>query len=61
MAKLPTDPSSFTYYYVSTGKTYKLYAHVENSQDKNILSSITYTTQCGGTCNYGISSQNTTP
>jgi hypothetical protein len=65
--KLPADPSeSFNYYYTATQAQglytkYRLYAHLENTQDKNILETITYDTQCGETCNYGISSGNTTP
>lgn len=61
MTKLPTDPSANTYFYKSSGnnKMYQLYARLENTQDKSI---ITTTVNCGtGNCNYGVSSGNTTP
>jgi len=70
MSKLPADPmSQYNYYYNAIQvsglyTSYTLYAHLENSQDKNLLKSILYSTQCGGgvtECNYGISSANTTP
>jgi len=67
--RLPDDPSSeFHYYYRATPSSglytkYQLYAHLENTQDKSILSSATGL-DCGtgvDSCNYGISSGNTTP
>lgn len=61
MIKLPTDPSSYKYFYVSTGTAFQLYAHLENTQDKNLIST---TLDCGtgaNSCNYGTSSSNTTP
>lgn len=66
MIKLPADPSSYKYFYVSTGTTYKLYAHLENTQDKNLIST---GLNCGtgavvstsDSCNYGVSSSNTVP
>jgi type II secretion system protein G len=64
MTKIPTDPSSYNYYYRASRVSgiytkYQIYAHLENSQDKSI---ITTTLSCGtATCNYGISSGNTTP
>lgn len=61
MVKLPTDPAAYSYYYVSNGKNYQLYAHLENERDSGVLSTITYTTQCGDECNYGIASTNSTP
>lgn len=62
MIRLPADPSSYTYYYVSNnGKSYQLYAHLENAKDQSILSNITHTTQCGGTCNFGVASLNSLP
>jgi len=63
MIKLPEDPSSYVYYYQVSGanKMYQLYTHLENPKDKSILTSITKTTECGGTCNYGVSSPNIKP
>jgi type II secretion system protein G len=72
MVKLPADPMSpqYNYYYNSTpvsglNTSYVLYAHLEDSQDKNILKPpLSYPTQCGAsnaTCNYGISSANISP
>lgn len=62
MIKLPADPSGYSYYYVSTnGKSYQLYAHLENTKDAGLLGTITYTTECGGECNYGVSSTNSMP
>ncbi|MCX6793888.1 MAG: prepilin-type N-terminal cleavage/methylation domain-containing protein [Candidatus Gottesmanbacteria bacterium] len=63
MAQLPTDPvSSLKYYYVSaTGTQYQIYAHLENSQDPGIITPLASPTDCGGTCNWGLSSANTSP
>lgn len=61
MVKLPADPAAYSYYYVSNGKNYQLYAHLENTKDSGLLTNITYTTQCDGECNYGIASTNSTP
>ncbi len=61
MTELPTDPSSYRYYYIGTssGTTYKLYAYLENSKDQSIIET---DYSCGSVnCNYGISSANTTP
>lgn len=65
MARLPTDPSSNSYYYrpiadpTGLNTKYQLYARIENTQDKNI---ITTDVSCGtALCNYGVSSGNTTP
>lgn len=70
MITLPADPSSNSYYYVATKAPasqlytkYQLYAHLENTQDKNILPSATGL-DCGtgaDSCNFGISSGNTKP
>lgn len=57
-AKLPIDPSTYNYSYSTTGNSFTLYAHLENTQDPNI---ITPTGDCGGTepsCNYKITSSN---
>jgi type II secretion system protein G len=64
MKVVPNDPSGgFEYLYKvdSTKQKYQLYAHLENSQDINLitLSGI----YCGGStlCNFSITSTNTTP
>ncbi len=70
MVLIPKDPSIYKYYYVSPdGKTFKLYAKLENLQDAGdgvIQDPPGYPgTNCGTgsavTCTYGISSSNTTP
>lgn len=59
-ARLPADSSGFTYWYSSLdGTEYRLYAHLENSNDNAIIGGLTQT--CGGTsvaCNYQVSSSN---
>lgn len=64
MVKLPTDPHSYSYYYRRTAtSSYQLYASLENTQDKSILSTLP-NLNCGNganSCNYGVSSANTTP
>jgi type II secretory pathway pseudopilin PulG len=69
MTKLPADPGStkYRYYYVapSTGRSYKLYVHLENSLDPDGQTNYLSGGQCGGGatsvfCNCGVSSQNTT-
>jgi len=64
MTKLPADPHSYSYYYRRTAtSSYQLYAHLENTQDKSILSTPP-NLNCGtgaNSCNYGVSSGNTTP
>lgn len=67
MIKLPTDPlTKGKYFYKATPSLgrytkYQLYARLENTQDKSILPTDTGL-DCGtGTCNYGVSSGNTTP
>lgn len=58
---LPIDPgSNYSYLYNSTdGKSYTLYAHLENTHDPS-LTTFTPTVYCGGTnlCNYKLSSSN---
>jgi general secretion pathway protein G len=65
MIKLPEDPASNTYFYIasavgtSPNKKYQLYARLENENDPSL---ITTAIDCGSlTCNYGVSSGNTTP
>jgi type II secretory pathway pseudopilin PulG len=65
MTSLPTDPASTqNYYYVNrTGAQFQLYAHLENSDDPQIISPAVVTS-CGSVsqaCNYGISSGNVSP
>ena len=58
---LPKDPSSgSSYYYVSdtTLQKFQIFAHLENTQDQELIST-TYT--CGTkSCNFGTTSANTT-
>lgn len=68
MTLLPTDPSIYTYYYVSaSGASYQLYAKIENTLDMGtgVKQSGYSGTNCGNSgtvmCTYGISSSNTTP
>jgi general secretion pathway protein G len=70
MEKLPSDPSTgrgFTYAYVSNGESYQLYARFENLEDPSVPHDASDVAQaytdlsCGvASCNYGISSTNTT-
>ncbi len=65
---LPADPSGFSYYYVasSSGSSFQLYAHLENSKDQNCINSDCSATEipvgnnCGGSCNFAITSANVT-
>ena len=63
---LPTDPSSnFNYVYrivdSPTNQKYQLFAHIENTEDQDLITGITQT--CGGAtfCNFAITSANTNP
>ncbi len=59
MAKLPEDPNG-EYQYISTGDSYTLYAHLENTNDPKVIT-ITPTIACGSStkdCNYKLSSSN---
>jgi general secretion pathway protein G len=67
---IPKDPStgqSYIYKVDSTKKKYQLYAHLENTQDKNCIGGDCVnpgiTDNCGGAnlCNFSITSPNTTP
>lgn len=62
MVELPADPmSNQSYYYVSAGTDYQIYARLENDQDPDF---VTYNgTNCGSgsVCTYGIASPNSTP
>lgn len=64
---LPKDPvAAYSYYYRvvdpapgGNDQKYQLFAHLENSQDQEL---IVTTYSCGGTtCNFAITSPNTTP
>lgn len=62
---MPSDPvSSYSYFYRivpgSNQQKYQLYAHLENTQDPDIISGLSVT--CGGTtiCNFSVHSANTT-
>lgn len=60
---LPTDPSkSYNYYYrsASPNQSFQLYARLENLQDPDIIST-SYSCGTGITCNFAITSPNTTP
>ena len=68
MVELPQDPiDTFTYYYVSGGQSYSIYAKLENTLDtgSGVDQAGYATTNCSRTttvpCTYGISSTNTTP
>jgi len=66
---LPADPSIGEYYYKSnsSGSRFQLYAHLENTEDKNCISDDCTIEIAGiacGTglnCNFSITSANTTP
>ncbi|OGK36862.1 hypothetical protein A3F03_00745 [Candidatus Roizmanbacteria bacterium RIFCSPHIGHO2_12_FULL_41_11] len=71
--KLPKDPSSTrNYVYYSTGQSYWIYASLQRSSDPQACSGgaacsslngmgFPSATSCGQTCNYGVSSPNTSP
>lgn len=59
--RVPRDPGGSAYVYrVSVlGNKYQLFARLENSQDKNIITGLTVS--CGGeVCNFAVFSPNTT-
>lgn len=66
MLKLPDDPIVAQQYYYDVGsqnKSYQLYAHLENSEDPEIITPNNGSAACGtGTpCNYGVASSATAP
>jgi len=67
MPTYPIDPvSTQRYWYISNGSQYQLYAHLENSQDAQIITPApagSESINCGtnAACNYGVSSPNTNP
>jgi len=63
MKEIPTDPTAYKYFYESDKTSYKIFAHLENEKDKDILDCTSVTDEkCNesGTvgCNYGVSSAN---
>lgn len=70
---LPVDPNQDQNYYYrafSTNKKFQLYAHLENTEDKNCIDKtctdppgLPAEANCGsaGSCNFAITSPNTTP
>ena len=73
MVQIPTDPNDGYYYYVSDGSYYRIFAHLENDQDRDVpldaSEDPTYYTEPNdvdsavnacvlGECNYGRSSTN---
>ena len=63
MKEIPTDPIGFTYEYESDGTYYKIFAHLENENDKDLVPETgcdaVRDVDCGASsCNYGVSSAN---
>jgi type II secretion system protein G len=59
-AKLPSDPSGFSYRYTKSGTGYILYARLENTEDPALIPEVPGVT-CGSAallCNYKIQSSN---
>lgn len=64
MKEIPVDPTSYRYIYESDGSYYKIFAHLENEKDKDLVPE----TGCdpvrgnncdsGSPCNYSVSSAN---
>lgn len=64
MLRLPDDPIvAFQYYYDagSQNKSYQLYAHLENTEDPELITPTNVSANCGGDCNYGVASSATVP
>lgn len=59
---LPTDPTSYNYLYRvdPTNQKFRLYAYLENVQDKDIVSGLTQICGSNKNCNFAITSPNTT-
>ncbi|MCB9813500.1 MAG: type II secretion system protein [Pseudomonadales bacterium] len=68
MVQIPTDPRQNSFYYVSDGTEYQLYARLENVNDRSVPQVgnnpgvyAVASSFCGGSgCNYGIASSNST-
>ena len=60
---VPNDPGGGTYVYnvSAVGSKYQLFAYLENTDDNNINYEITAICEGGITCNFAITSPNTTP
>ena len=67
MVQIPEDPTANTFFYVSDGTEYQIYARLENVDDRDVPLATgnvpgKYTpvnNKCGGSgCNYGIASTN---
>jgi type II secretion system protein G len=64
---LPKDPAGYTYYYVTNGQSFQIFAHLENDKDQNCINSdcsatgVPAANSCGGSCNFAITSANVTP
>lgn len=59
---MPQDPVSAQSYFYRTfesNQKFQLFARLENSEDKDLI--ITSYNNCGGLCNFSITSTNTTP
>jgi len=62
MKEIPADPTAYDYVYWSDGTSYKIFAHLENQKDKDIVPDDCNPVRnepCDGVnCNYGVSSAN---
>ena len=68
MRTLPEDPSNGAYYYrtLYSNQAFQLYTHLENTEDQNCINEGCTNTglpsvNCGGDCNYAVTSANVTP
>lgn len=60
---MPTDPTSdFSYYYrivpTSSNQKYQIFAHLENTQDPSLITTV-YNCGSSGLCNFAVTSSNT--
>jgi type II secretion system protein G len=62
MKKMPMDPAgnaTYVYRRSTSGSMYQLFAHLENSEDKNIIAGITYNCPTVALpCNFAVTSAN---
>lgn len=60
MKSIPADPRGPDYFYESDGASYKILAHLENENDRDIetCGAVTDSPCVTGDCNYGVSSAN---
>jgi prepilin-type N-terminal cleavage/methylation domain-containing protein len=65
MEKVPADPGPQFYYYRSSSgaspQKYQLYARLDNTEDKNLISGLDVSCGTGFTCNYSVTSSNSLP